>query len=133
MIPEKTKSQRAPPELTELRYLSESLEVRVRKLPRGQGLRIHMEHTSGAALIIPSCQAEVTNDGMRATTTGFDGTHYELLIADKALEVRASQPSTLLGGKTTATILRTDDILLSTGAIRITGDEVTVPINTDKK
>jgi hypothetical protein len=114
-------------------YKNSDITVRVHGLDGDQMLRVHVEHKSGAALIAPDCKREDGPLGPKLTTTGFDGTvfHFEVNELVRELKIEASAPSVILGGKTTIALARAEDFVPAAGALRVTGDEDTMPIKTD--
>lgn len=115
-------------------FRAEGLSVRVTHPTREGGVGVYIEHTSGAALMVPSTQAERTQDGLHARVSGFDGTHFEIIVrGDFAeAEIRASTPSPIIGGDTRATAARRKDLEGGRGPVRVTGDESTMPIDVEE-
>jgi hypothetical protein len=111
------------------RYSVAEVALRIRGLEADGPVRLHIEHKSGAALIVPSCEKEAIDGGFRLATTGFDGTDYEVFVDERAntVEVVASSPSPILGGEKSAIFIRGDDIEPAVG-VRTSGDEPTMPI-----
>lgn len=116
-------------------YGSGELTLRLRGLEREGPVRLHLEHKSGAALIVPACERRSIPAGHELRTRGFDGTDYRFTVDEVARVVRiqASAPTVLLGGSTEAAVVRGEDLTMpQLAALRITGDEDTMPISVKK-
>jgi hypothetical protein len=111
-------------------YSGDGIELRVRGLGGRHRVRIHLEHSSGAALIVPGCEERIGDHGPRLVTAGFDGTTFTIDFDDGAslAVITSSQTTPILGGGVSATIARGDDVELDPKALRVTGDEETMPI-----
>lgn len=112
-------------------YSHGEVSVRIRGLDGAGQVRVHIEHKSGAALIVPFCSKTDGKQGPELATTGFDGTDYHMSIDEvhNTLTVTASAPSPILGDLTTLTLKRVEDLSTTdSGALRVTGDEDTMPI-----
>jgi hypothetical protein len=109
-------------------YLGDGLTLRIRGLTTPHPVKIHLEHESGAALIVPGCREGPGPRGPRLETVGFDGTIFTIELDDQAgtAAISASQETPILGGGKTARIQRGPDV--EDGALRVTGDEETMPI-----
>jgi hypothetical protein len=114
--------------IVERRYHGSGLTLRIRGLMTPHPVRIHLEHESGAALIVPGCREEPGIKGPRLETVGFDGTIFTVELDEQngTAAISASQETPILGGGTTARIQRGPDTEES--ALRVTGDEETMPI-----
>lgn len=114
-------------------YTAGNLSLTIRGLDGSESVRIHLEHKSGAALIVPYCEAADLEHGAKLSTNGFDGTDYRITIDDAAETalVEASRATAILGGATSIVLPRAAD-LASSGPLRITGDEDTMPITVRK-
>lgn len=112
-------------------YRNEDVLVQIRGLDLGLRVRVNLEHKSGAALIVPECDARVNEHGYELELRGFDGTDYKVTIDEQArtLTIVASAATMLLGDQSKLALARTED-QANTGptALRATGDEVTKPI-----
>lgn len=98
------------------------------------GIGVRIEHTSGAALIVPSTEAERRGGVRCVRIVGFDGTHFEIDIADdhETVSIRATVPTPILGGQRAASATRAPQLEKQLGAVRVTGDETTMPISVDE-
>jgi hypothetical protein len=116
-------------------YGQDDIQVRIQGLENGGEVRIHIEHKSGAALIVPSCEKVQTAEGFEISTTGFDGTDYQLSIDElkATITIRASRASPILGGASSTVLQRRADIAPAQRVeLRMSGDEVTMPSITKK-
>ncbi len=116
----------------ERRYQGEGITLRIRGLGAGARapiVRLHIEHESGAALIVPGCREAMGASGPRMETVGFDGTIFTIELDEKTgfAAISASQETPILGGGRDARIPRGADLEDST--LRTTGDEETMPID----
>lgn len=114
--------------MPEKHFQSGDLRVRIGWLEGRERCHVHIEHKSGAALIVPSCPREIAGDSIRLETTGFDGTTYSVTIdgEESTVVIESSAASPILGGGTRAVVPRSLDG--ESGAVRVTGDEETMPI-----
>lgn len=113
-------------------YKDEDVLVQVKGLDVGLKLRVHVEHKSGAALIVPDCQAQVEDHGYDLAMVGFDGTDFRITLDEPGQTIRivASAVTPILGDKSELVLPRIEDLgLHDPGELRITGDEVTRPID----
>jgi hypothetical protein len=110
----------------------DGVAVQVRGLEDpGAPIKIHIEHLSGAALIVPECHRVKSEVGIVIETRGFDGTDYRLTLDEqkRTMRIAASKPSLILGDKLELELPRVEDLVATpAAAIRVTGDEVTMPI-----
>lgn len=115
-------------------YKDGEVTVRVRGLEGGGSVRLHIEHKSGAALIVPDCTRTRHEHGTRFQTRGFDGTTFTLELDDAglSLDVHSSQQTDILGGLRQRTLARVRDLEVRPQGLRITGDEVTRPLSVIK-
>lgn len=115
-------------------FRGDGLSVRVTQPSREGGISLYIEHESGAALIVPSADAVATQDGLRARVSGFDGTSFEVALSGdhQRVEITASTPSPILGGRREAIATRRTDLEGPRGPVRVTGDESTMPIDVDE-
>lgn len=112
-------------------YKNADVVVQIKGLDAGLRVRVHLEHKSGAALIVPECDARVDEHGYDLEMRGFDGTGIKMTLDEpaRALRIVATAATPLLGDKAQLELPRAED--LGTPAqteLRITGDEVTRPI-----
>ena len=109
-------------------YQGEGITLRIRGLFTPHPVRIHIEHETGAALIVPGCREGPGPRGPRLETVGFDGTVFTIELDEDAQVaiLSATQETPILGGGTTARIPRGADI---EDSLRVTGDEETMPID----
>ena len=114
--------------MVERRYQGDGITLRIRGLLTAHPVRVHLEHESGAALIVPGCREAPGVKGPRLETVGFDGTIFtvELDEQDSTASIQASQETPILGGSKTARIPRGPDV--EDTSLRVTGDEETMPI-----
>lgn len=110
------------------RYETAELVVDVRGLGSAHGVRLNVEHTSGAALMIPRATEEVIDGGVRVRTSGFDGTHYTVDVFEQSVTIDATAASPILGGAQHIEAPRVEVPAADPGALRVTGDEETMPI-----
>ncbi len=119
--------------MSEIRhYRDDDVDVRIRGVEFGDA-HITIEHGSGAALIVPACKPHKTDKLITLKTVGFDGTSFEILLDDEAntITIRASSASPILGGEVERTVPRRENLSPS-GAVRVTGNEQTMPIAVDE-
>ena len=114
--------------MSERRYQTEELLLDVRGLGSEHGARLSVEHESGAALLVPRTKVATVDDVLQLETTGFDGTHYVVELGEERARITASAPSPILGGATELELPRTEVPKPAPGALRVTGDEETMPI-----
>lgn len=113
-------------------YKDEEVLVQVKGLDAGLKVRVHVEHKSGAALIVPDCQAQKDDRGYDLSMVGFDGTDFRITLDEPGQTIRivASAVTPILGDKTELVLPRIADLgPHDSGELRITGDEVTRPID----
>lgn len=110
------------------RYTSNEVVVDVRGLGSPHGVRLNVEHRSGAALMIPRATEDAIDGGVRVCTTGFDGTRFTVDIFDQTARITASAPTAILGGAESIEASRVNVPAPDPGALRVTGDEETMPI-----
>ncbi len=110
------------------RYESDDVIVDVRGLGSAHGVRLNVEHASGAALMIPRATEDAIDGGVRVCTTGFDGTRFTVDIFEETATLTASAPSAILGGAERVEAKRVQVAAPDPGALRVTGDEETMPI-----
>jgi hypothetical protein len=116
-------------------YKNEDVLVQIKGLDQGLRVRVHLEHRSGAALIVPECDARVHENGYDLEMRGFDGTGFKMTLdePERALRIFATAPTPLLGDKAALELPRAEDLGTPQPApLRITGDEVTRPIGVKK-
>lgn len=117
------------------RYVGRELTVRIRGLDGGGDVQIHIEHQSGAALIVPLCRRVARERGPELSTTGFDGTGFTLTLDEpsRSLEIVASAPTPILGGGTRVTLDNGEDVVPAVSrTTRVSGDEDTMPIDLER-
>lgn len=110
------------------RYATEELIVDVRGIGSEHGVRLDVEHRSGAALMVPRTKAETIDGGLKIETTGFDGTQFTVVVLESTARVTSSAPSAILGGATELELPAVEIPPPDPGALRVTGDEETMPI-----
>ncbi|MCK6547099.1 hypothetical protein L6R52_14715 [Myxococcota bacterium] len=116
------------------RYTADAVTLRIRGLETS-AVRLHIEHASGAALMVPDCAREPRGATILLTTTGFDGTRFTVALDDaaKTATVTSSAPSAILGGADHLVLARAADIVPPPlPSRRITGHESTMPIALDR-
>lgn len=114
--------------MTHRRYETPEVTVDVRGLFTDHGVRLNIEHTSGAALIVPRADTTEIDGGVRLVTTGFDGTEYTVDILEETVVVKSNVPSQILGGLDHLEANRVEVKKSDLGPLRVTGDEETMPI-----
>lgn len=117
--------------MPQFEYRGEELSVRVANPTPDGGVSLHIEHATGAALIVPSTPQSRTDDGAFVTVTGFDGNLFQIRISEERVFIQAEQASPILGGGREADAERRRDLEKNDGPIRVTGDESTMPIDVD--
>lgn len=113
-------------------YRSDGVTIQVRGIEDGARLKIQIEHESGAALIVPECEPQRDATAIIIETRGFDGTDYRLTVdeAKNSVRIAASKSSAILGEKLELELPRVEDFATpAVSAMRVTGDEVTMPIS----
>ena len=115
-------------------YQDREVSVRLRGLDGPAGVRIHLEHQSGAALIVPACARESSEGAAVFRLTGFDGVQFTVTVdpVGDHLWLRTSGPSLLLGGQRERKVPRGPDPEPQNRGICVTGDESTMPIPVDE-
>jgi hypothetical protein len=110
-------------------YQGLGITLKIRGLFTSHPVRIHLEHESGAALIVPGCREGPGPKGPRLETVGFDGTVFTVELDEQAntAEISATAETPILGGGTRASVPRGPDLVDNT--VRLTGDEETMPID----
>jgi hypothetical protein len=115
------------------RYEFRSTGLRVRLVDPAieGGVGIRVEHDSGAALIVASVFGEETEDGLQLEVVGFDGTRFDFSIDAhwRTITMRASVATPIFGGETSASALRVQEKEETSGKVRVTGTETTMPID----
>lgn len=116
--------------MSERLYLGDGVRLSIRGIGTSHPVRIHLEHESGAALIVPGCEEGPGDKGPLLKTVGFDGTTFTIALDEEANDasIEASQPSPILGGGQKARIERGPDPTPDEQSVRVTGDEATMPI-----
>jgi len=84
------------------------MSLRIRGLDVEGPVRVHIEHSSGAALIVPTCEKQPIDGGVRLMTTGFDGTDSRSRSTSATTWFGSARAgaSAILGGETSAVLTR---------------------------
>ena len=115
-------------------YRAEGLRVRITHPAPEGGIGVRIEHDSGAALIVASCPAHVTQDGLTASVRGFDGNLFDVRVSKawEQVDLAAEQPTPILGGGRAVRLNRRTDLEREPTSVRVSGDEATMPIPVDE-
>jgi hypothetical protein len=114
--------------MTHRRYETPEVTIDVRGLGTEHGIRLNIEHRTGAALMVPRADSSDVDGATRIVTTGFDGTEFTIDIRDEAVTIRSNVPSAILGGIDQLDAPRVEVKKADLGPLRVTGDEETMPI-----
>lgn len=120
--------------MTVRRFKATGLEIRLIDLGPGRGTRVDIEHATGAALLVPRADVVPMERGLRFSITCFDGVELCLDLdgSGEELVVASTAPTPLLGGATRVSAKRIAADERRPGALRVTGDEATMPIPVDE-
>jgi hypothetical protein len=113
-------------------YRHADVTVQVSGIEGGGRVKFHVEHKSGAALIVPECEQKAGKQGPELETRGFDGTDYKMIFDEvhNTLKIIATASTSILGDQRELELLRAEDLMLSPSSpLRVTGDEPTMPIS----
>lgn len=124
-----TRQRTPPPTMQARQYGDQNLWVKIR--PKLTGVDVHIQHESGAALILPNCLTTPSGAGFKAEGTGFDGNTFRIEVDDAtaSLRVACTHESPILGGARDVRLPLDNLHKPAPPSERITGDEDTAPID----